>query len=477
MSTKTALLWFRNDLRLHDNEALCLALEKADQILPVFCIDPRLFRRAAFGLPKTGPFRAQFLLESLHAIRSRLQEKGSNLLILHGEPEVVLPALARQTGVSWIFAHKEVTHEETQAELALEKALFKTGITLETVWGATLYHLEDLPMPMHALPDMFTQFRKQVEKYVEVRELFPTPASIPTMPRKEWGNIPDLRDLGLEPAPVDPRRVLAFEGGEIAGLERVQAYFWERDALKVYKETRNDSLGEDYSSKFSPWLALGCLSPRYIYEEVKRYERIRVANESTYWLIFELLWRDYFRFVAKKYGNDLFLPGGIKRSEEKQGRQNWKWFEAWTEGKTGVPFVDAHMRELLLTGFMSNRGRQNVASYLVKDLGVDWRMGATWFEAMLIDYDPCSNWGNWNYVAGVGNDPRENRYFNVPSQSRRYDPKGHYLRTWLPELAGLPNEWIHEPWELPPAQAKAFGVQPGKVYPQKIGGLARKREK
>ncbi|MDP5172678.1 MAG: DASH family cryptochrome [Bacteroidia bacterium] len=468
---KTAILWYRNDLRLHDHEALTQALAKADEVLPVYCIDPRLFGKTEGGLPKTGAFRAQFLLQSLENLRKRLQSKGSNLLILTGKPEDELPALAHQVGVSWIFAHQEATDEEIRVENGVERALFRSGITLELIWGSTLYHKDDLPMPLQSLPDMFTQFRKQVEKFVEIRPTFPTPDHIPTAAITSWGKIPQLTELGLTKPTTDPRGVMTFEGGEEAGIERLQTYFWENNALKEYKETRNGLLGADYSSKFSAWLALGCLSPRYIYEQVKKYEDLRVANDSTYWLIFELIWRDYFRFVALKFGNSLFHPGGIK-GERHRGKLDRDLFEKWKQGLTGVPFVDANMRELLLTGFMSNRGRQNVASYLVKDLGLDWRLGAEWFESQLLDYDPCSNWGNWNYVAGVGNDPRENRYFHVVSQSRRYDVKGTYLRTWLPELKDLPTEIIHEPWGADPNQLKKKGVVLGLSYPKPlISGL------
>lgn len=468
MSEKNAILWFRNDLRLHDHEPLARALQKADQVLPVYCLDPRQFETTPFGFSKTGEFRARFLFESLQSLRQRLREKGSDLLILHGKPEEVLPDVAKQHNCSWIFAHQEVAEEETSVETALEQALFKEGITLELSWGATLYHPEDLPMPIKALPDVFTKFRKQVEKESTVREMFDTPLSIPTLQPDHWGTIPRP-----ESNPTDPRRVVKMAGGEIAGINRLQEYFWERNCLKTYKETRNGLLGEDYSSKFSPWLAFGCLSPRYITSEIRKYEELRVANSSTYWLIFELIWRDYFRFVVKKYGNTVFQRGGIKQVSGRWST-NERVFEAWRTGKTGHPFVDANMRELLLTGFMSNRGRQNVASFLVKDLKLDWRMGAEWFESQLIDYDVCSNWGNWNYVAGIGNDPRENRYFNVASQSRRYDTAGKYIRVWVPELSELPSEIIHEPWTVRKNELAKHDVVLGHQYPFLIADLGKK---
>jgi len=260
--------------------------------------------------------------------------------------------------------------------------------------------------------------------------------------------------------------VLRFNGGAKAAKDQVKAYIWDKDLLRNYKETRNGLLGGDYSSKFSPWLAMGCISPRVIYQEVQRYEQERVKNSSTYWLIFELLWRDYFQFIAHKHREKLFRKGGIINRELPLS-QDKQLFEAWKEGATGIPFVDANMRELKQTGFMSNRGRQNVASFLVKDLGLDWRMGAAYFESILLDYDVCSNWGNWNYVAGVGNDPRKHRYFNVVSQSRRYDPKGAFIKHWIPELSALPANLVQEPW-LDSRGLKSYGVRLGEDYPYPI---------
>jgi deoxyribodipyrimidine photo-lyase len=208
-------------------------------------------------------------------------------------------------------------------------------------------------------------------------------------------------------------------------LARIREYFWETKNILKYKQTRNGLIGPSYSTKFSPWLAFGCISSRYILSEVQRFEAEVQENDSTYWVWFELLWRDYFRLVAMKFGNEIFKETGITRGSKTtatpkwiQGQEGKRRFEAWSQGTTGVPFVDANMRELKATGFMSNRGRQNVASYLVKDLQVDWRMGAEWFESNLLDYDPCSNYGNWLYIAGLGNDPREDRYFNVIKQAK-----------------------------------------------------------
>lgn len=474
MTTKRAILWFRNDLRLHDHEALGRALRWADEVIPVYCIDPRRFGKTPAGFPKTGAQRAQFLLESLADLRARLRAAGAELIVRQGQPEAELPKLAETYGARRVFAHAEVTSEETQTEFAAEQALGRMDIGMELLWGATLYHLNDLPMPAPAMPEIFTAFRKRVEIDANVRKLIETPERVPCPPIEAPGEIPGLAALGLEAPAPDSRAVLAFRGGESAALERLDAYFWQNDQLKVYKETRNGLLGADYSSKFSAWLALGCLSPRKVYHEVLRYERQRVKNDSTYWLIFELIWRDFFRFICKKHGNAVFKAGGLK-GEQPKWINNPRLFESWKNGQTGIPFIDANMRELAATGFMSNRGRQNVASFLVHDLKLDWRLGAQWFESQLLDYDVCSNWANWNYVAGVGNDPREDRYFNILSQAKRYDPQGDYLRCWIPELKQLSAQAIHEPYAARPEQLKAAGVSLGGNYPRPVLRFSREK--
>jgi deoxyribodipyrimidine photo-lyase len=462
------LVWFRNDLRVHDHAPLFAASQKAVEVIPVYCFDPRQFDTIELGFAKTGSFRADFLLSAVDNLRKRLNEIGSDLFILQGKPEEEVSRLALELNVDAVFFSEEVTSEEKYVEEALEKKLWKEGIKTESFWQSTLFHLEDLPFPINQVPEVFTQFRKECEKYAHIKKTFPIPINL-KLPELDVlrGEIPSLKSFGLEKPDADPRSVLVFEGGEEEGLRRLQTYFWKNDCLKDYKQTRNGLLGADYSSKFSPWLALGCLSPRYIYEEIQKYEKAVKKNQSTYWLIFELIWRDYFRFIAKKHGNRIFQLGGIKSNVDKWLR-NEDLFWKWANGKTGIPFVDANMRELNTTGYMSNRGRQNVASFLVNDLGIDWRWGAAYFESQLIDYDVCSNWGNWMYVAGVGNDPRENRYFNILRQAQNYDKKGDYVRTWIPELQGLEGFDIHIPFELSTKELKSKGVSLGSIYPHPV---------
>ncbi|MGD1892541.1 MAG: DASH family cryptochrome [Cyclobacteriaceae bacterium] len=465
------IVWFRNDLRLHDNVTLTEAIRKSDRVYPVYCFDPRHFADTELELPKTGSYRAQFLLESLQDLRDSLQAIGSNLIIRQGVPESVIPQLAKEIGVSKVFASKEVTSEELSVEEGLGNTLLSQGVELELIWQSTLLHADDIPCPTNNVPDVFAQSRREAERITQVREVLPAPQSLNSIDIPT-GDLPTLDQLGLSQPTYDDRSVLRFRGGESAGLARLKEYFWENDCLREYKETRNGMLGADYSSKISAWLANGSLSPRKIYEEVKRYEQQRVKNKSTYWMVFELLWRDYFRFVAKKYGNRIFQFEGIQ-GKSLDLRNDIGLFYKWKNGETGVPFIDANMREINATGFMSNRGRQNVASFLVKDLKINWTWGASFFETMLLDYDVCSNWCNWNYMAGVGNDPRENRYFNIMSQAQRYDPQGEYVRYWIPELSDVVGKKVHYPTEIPQPELAEVGVTIGENYPKPLVAFSK----
>lgn len=417
------IIWFRTDLRLSDHPALQAALEANEAVIPVYILDEQWLGKDRWGFDRIGPFRMQFLLESLQDLKTKLQEKGSDLLIKRGRPADILPALSEQYQASKVFCSKEYTQEEIQVERELRQKL-----DLFCFHSSSMIHPDDLPFEIDRLPEVFTNFRKKVEKYSEIREPIPSPASI-SSPDLEKTDLPTLADLGYEPVLPDSRRVLAFKGGALAAWKRLDHYLWDTEGLSEYKTTRNGMIGADYSSKFSAWLAHGCLSARTIYAEVEKYEMEVEKNQSTYWMKFELLWRDFFKFTAMRYGNKIFLPGGIQDKNK-----NWSYdpdvVQAWIDGATGDDFVDANMRELKRSGFMSNRGRQNVASYLVHQLKQDWRVGAAWFESMLIDYDVTSNYGNWIYAAGVGNDPRD-RVFNTKRQADRYDKEGNYRKLWL----------------------------------------------
>ena len=427
---KRGIVWFKNDLRLHDNETLVKAMEQCDEIIPVYCFDESHFKITEFGFNKTGNFRTQFLLESLIDLDNNLRSIGSGLIILKGNPAIEISKLVQELKVHKVFAKKEIAYEELFTQKKVENELVKVDCSFETFSTSTLYEFNDLPFTLNNIPDIFTNFRKSVEKESQIKEVIEKPNHIksPFIPPM---NLLTLNELSLTEVEMDKKAAIQFKGGETEAWKRLDEYFYKTNSLSKYKETRNELIGANYSSKFSAWLALGCISAKSIYAQIKHYEQEIIANESTYWLVFELLWRDYFYFVMAKYGNRFFQKNGIKFKVNNTANHNETLFKNWKNGDTGNDFIDANMKELQLTGFMSNRGRQNVASYLCNDLKLDWRYGAAYFEQQLIDYDVSSNWGNWAYLAGVGNDPRGNRAFNIDKQANDYDKNKSYRNLWL----------------------------------------------
>lgn len=423
---KTALVWFKTNLRLKDNECLVKAMAEHELIIPFYCLDEMLLATTRFGFKKTGDFRLKFLQESLQQLDTELRDLGSGLFFLHGIAEKEIFELAREHGASAIYAEKAVAPEESNTHKKVAVELSKLNCSLLTFECRNLLHTTDLPFRIAELPGVFTDFRKRVEKTIAIRPVLLKPSSI-TSPEIAPINLSMLDAAVI----ADPRAVLRFQGGATAAHERLHYYFYQTQALSTYKETRNGLIGERYSSKFSAWLALGCISAREIYAAIKDYEAVYGANESTYWLIFELLWRDYFGFCLEKEAKRYFLSSAVRQPKDADTPTAIAALNDWINGRTGVPFIDANMTELKLTGFMSNRGRQNVASYFCNVLKLDWRCGAAYFEQQLIDYDVCNNWGNWAYLAGVGNDPRPNRYFNIAKQAATYDPDGSFQKLWL----------------------------------------------
>jgi deoxyribodipyrimidine photo-lyase len=427
---KTSIIWFKTDLRLNDNETLIKAISQSEEVIPVYCFEDSHFEITSYGFKKTGSFRAQFLLESLQDLDNSLRALGSGLLILKGHPEIEIPKIVKKYKAQKVFAKREVAFEERQTEKSVQEALFKLRCELETYSSSTLYYAQDLPFSIKDIPDVFTNFRKKTEKDAVIRKPFESPTHI-NSPEILDMQLPTLEDLDLIFSPIDSRAVIQFKGGETEAIARLNHYFYNTKCLSSYKETRNGMVGSDYSSKFSAWLALGCISPRFIYNEIKKYEKKFSANNSTYWLVFELLWRDFFRFMFKKHATKFFLYSGIQTDKVNSKSLNEKLLSQWINGTTPSDFINANMLELKLTGFMSNRGRQNVASYFCNELNMDWRLGAAYFEEQLVDYDVSSNWGNWAYLAGVGNDPRGHRSFNIEKQATDYDKNKAFRKLWL----------------------------------------------
>jgi deoxyribodipyrimidine photo-lyase len=436
MSEKTILVWFRNDLRIHDNEILLEAVRKADKVLPVYFFDPYYLKTTLSGSPKTGNFRARFLLESVADLRKNLQSLGSDLVIRIGNPAEILPQLAEEYNVNEVYHHREVAYEETAISEKVETALWKIKLNLKHFIGHTLYHKEDLPFPIKDIPDSFSTFKKKVERDSDVRPCVATPTAIHSPVITDAGELPTLQQLGLSDPVDDYRATNKFTGGETAALNALQQYFLNNQ-LNAPKTGRNGSHA-DHSSKLSPWLAIGCISPRQVYWTVINYEHEHNTHNSGM-LILELLWRDYFRFMFKKHGQKFYKKDGFTDENVASDARQDELLELWKKGNTGVPFIDASMHELNATGYINNYSRQMVAGYLVRELKVDWTKGAAYFEEKLIDYSPASNWGNWAFVAGMGHDPRDNRYFNITKQPNELETKGEFIDTWLPLLNGSPK--------------------------------------
>ena len=364
-------------------------------------------------------------MESLAELREQIHNRGGRIEFLQGSTVEQIRNLIKEYGASRCYAQREDAWEETQDEKQIAE---KCELILTE--GKGLLENDDLPFDLNKLPGVFSSFRRKVEKNLTIRTLQHTPDSL-TCAWSENHPLPNMKDIGVDEVSSDERQVLSFHGGETAAHQWMKQWIWERDCLKTYKETRNGMVGSDYSSKLSPWLSAGCLSAVQVYWEIKKYEEERVANESTYWLFFELLWREFFRFVSRLNGPKLFWRSGIKEADGTRPKGDLKTLQRWKEGRTANDFVNANMIELAKSGWMSNRGRQNVASYLIHDLGQDWLAGARHFEELLLDYDPCSNYGNWMYLAGVGNDPRPNRAFNLEKQAEYYDPDSKFRNLWL----------------------------------------------
>ena len=421
-----SLVWFRNDLRVDDHNGLKLALNNSNKVVGFYCFNPKVFSENKLGFKKTDVFRTKFLIETVDNLKENLKKNNISLIIKIGDPVEELSNVITQHNISNIYLQKEWTKEEYDEEALLKSKL--TNVLFHSTYDQFLYHPDDVDNQF--ISDVFTNFRKYCEKKVDVRNLtFNSHKLNSENLLKENYEVPSLDQLGFDDFILDNRSAFNFSGGSDSAKERLDQYLWKSRKINYYKQTRNGLIGLDYSSKFSPWLANGSISAREIYWEIKEYEKDILKNQSTYWLVFELIWRDYFKYISLKYGSKIFKIGGILEKDY-EWSDDVRIFKEWTEGRTVEPFVNANMIELNSTGWMSNRGRQNVASFLAKELKIDWRWGASYFESKLIDYDVHSNYGNWMYVSGVGNDPRD-RKFNIKFQAERYDPLNKYQNMWL----------------------------------------------
>ncbi|MCC2616570.1 DASH family cryptochrome [Aestuariibacter halophilus] len=418
-TSSLGVMWFRHDLRLHDNPALAALSRCVDAMVCVYVIDPRWFRPTHFHAAPMGVHRQRFLRQSLEALNTALQERGQRLWVIEGQPVEAISRLCQQFPVTHLACNAHCGVYERQQWQRLKHTL--AGVDCLQLQGHSLFDSCDLPFATDKVPSQFTPFRHKVSS-CQPHAPLSVPSHLPqgVSTASPW----QLQALCAE-APVTRQ----WQGGETAALQHLSRYLGASGAVRHYKETRNGLLGWDYSSKLSPWLANGCVSVRRVADELFAHEQRYGENPSTQWLYFELLWREFFYWNAWRLQGDLFCFGG-ERGRKPLTTFMAERFARWRSGSTAYATVNAAMCELNQTGYLSNRARQWAASALVHELGLDWRYGAAYFEQQLLDYDVASNWGNWQYLAGVGADPRGHRHFDLQKQARQYDPDGAYVHHW-----------------------------------------------
>lgn len=430
----STLVLLNQCLRLKDNPLLTHA---TGELCAVVTLEKQYFFGKQYGLYRANLARLRQQLFAIAELKQQLAKHNIGLVTLFGDSATELLTLAKQLNSSRLIAAEPTAPEEYRLTEQLASKLTVTLVDVNSLLGP-----ERRPA-LQTLPDRFTSFRKKLEPlllvtapqadFVKLKEqqwLSPTDAKALSA---GWQQLAAFAPVAALDNPLSP----ALPYGEHASWQRIEAYIWQQKHILHYKESRNGLIGENYASFFSTPLALGTLSVRSLWQQIENFEQRVAANDSTYWLKFELLWREFFRWQMRKYQSAWFSANGIKGAKNFAApsltNQAKKRFALWCEGKTGVPFVDANMRLLNQSGLMSNRGRQNVASYLIHDLGLDWRLGAAYFEQRLLDYDVASNWGNWAYIAGYGNS--EARPFNIIKQALSYDGNADFVKQLLPEIS------------------------------------------
>ncbi len=454
---RTALLWLRRDLRLHDQPALAAALEAADAVVPVYVLDERLLHGS-----RASANRTWLLLESLRLLADDLAARGSPLVVRTGRPEAVIPALAAEAGAGEVFATRDVSPFARRRDRAVGDALAADGRQLHLRRGLLVAEPEEVRGADGGPVLVFTPFFRRWAA-VPRRAPLPAPAAIP-------GPASPVRSepIPAPPAPTADPALLPVPG-EAAARERLGRWIASA-ALPDYADGRN-RLDTDGTSRLSADLKLGALSPLEVLLAAEG------PGDGRRIFVSELAWREFYVHVLWHFPH-------VVRSAFRPAYDAVPWLDdpaglaAWREGRTGYPVVDAAMRQLAGSGWMHNRARMIAASFLAKDLLVDWRAGEAHFMRHLVDGDVASNNGGWQWTAGTGTDAAPYfRVFNPVSQGRKFDPAGAYVRRWVPELARVPDAYVHEPWTMPPDVQAAAGCVIGRDYPAPIVDHAAARER
>jgi deoxyribodipyrimidine photo-lyase len=444
----TALLWLTRDLRIHDHPALRAALDAHEVVVPVFCFDKRLLH----GRHASGP-RTQFMLDCLEDLRESLD---GQLAVRHGPPERVLTELAGETGAHTVHFSADSGPFARRRMERVWRALEGAGVAPSPHPG--LHAVDDLSALRTKTGKPYTVFTPFFRTWLEEprRELIGRPRSLPRLPAGlAAGELPSLAELGLEQEVPEPLR-----GGEGAGRERLAGFL--REGVREYTDN-HDALGRDKTSRLSPYLHFGCLSPREVEERLPPGQGPEAFRR-------QLCWRDFYHHVIREF------PRNARSEFQERYRGQIRWshperrFQAWCDGRTGYPLVDAGMRQLRREGWMHNRARLVVGSFLTKHLGIDWRWGERWFMRLLVDGDEANNNGNWQWIASVGVDPQPffRRIYNPTLHMERYDPDGRYVRRYVEELRVVPDQYLREPWSMPHETQSRCGCIIGEDYPAPI---------
>lgn len=437
----TAIWWIRRDLRLSDNQALTKALAYADQVIPVFIFDPALLNS-----PYVGPKRLAFLLEGLRRLEGDLQVRGSRLIIRHGKPKQELSRLLTESDASIIFAEADFSPYARRRDQDIAATL-----PIRLTGGLTVHHPNTVLKADGSPYTVFTPFSRawRALPLPQAADLFSAPQNIST-PSHLPGNV----------IPADPAlsSLVPFSAGETEAQHRLAKFAKER--ISDYADQRN-RMDLDGTSLLSPYLRFGLLSARQpvvvAREIIDLSPKPEARRGAATWLN-ELIWREFYMSILYHFPQ---VRGHSFRPE--YDRIFWSNdeddFATWREGRTGYPVVDAAMRQLAQIGWMHNRARMIAASFLVKDLLIDWRWGECWFMQHLVDGDPAVNNGGWQWTAGTGTDAAPYfRIFNPVLQGEKFDPQGEFVRRWVPELADVPDKFIHTPWKCLPLYSKKSGA-------------------
>lgn len=448
----TALWWVRRDLRLSDNQALAAALAAAEQVVPVFVLDPALLASAY-----AGEKRLAFLLAGLRSLDASLRQSGSQLIVRQGEPAAQLARLLSETNAGAIFAERDVTPYARRRDERVNAQL-----PLHVTGGLTMHHPGAVVKDDGSPYTVFTPFSK---RWLALP--LPAPADLLPAPRR----IATPAGLDSLPTPAEPALPagIPFPAGEAEAQRRLAAFTGgDGAAISRYRDDRNRPDLEG-TSRLSPYLRFGMLSARQAVA-ASRTARLAAAGSEAgadTWLS-ELIWREFYAAILYHFPH--VRSGSFQRHYDRIPWVNDESdFAAWRQGLTGYPIVDAAMRQLVQTGWMHNRARMIVASFLVKDLLIDWRWGERFFMQHLLDGEPANNNGGWQWTAGVGTDAAPYfRVFNPTAQGEKFDPHGNYVRRWLPELAGVPEKFVHAPWTMPASEQRRAGCIIGSDYPAPI---------